>query len=245
MGERAPRAATAGHARVARPLMSMMPRDGDRLPRDEDGPDRRLPLSYRTDNGSRDSEFYLEPLGNATADAAIEKVPNPFFDIVAQLYAVGAHEPLRQHRARVRAGRGAHDDPRAARLDRHAFETATVTSAERLANLMFQLQMTGYMFKNAEYRLSITESLEGLPQLEPASDDEDVEVPESGPLPKVEGKIRVQMSEGMEVRQTRARARPPAAPSACEPCSLVSSFRLKWTRTRTWRELRQEARFRG
>ena len=77
---------------------------------------------------------------------------------------------------------------------------------------MFQLQMTGYMFKNAEYRLSITESLEGLLQLEPASDGDDEEVPESGPLPKVEGKIRVQMSEGMEGEtDARARARTVAA----------------------------------
>ena len=83
--------------------------------------------------------------------------------------------------------------------EKFAIDAATTTTAENLANLMFQLQMTGYMFKNAEYRLSITESLEGLPQLEPASDDDDEEVPESGPLPKVEGKIRVQMSEGMEV----------------------------------------------
>ena len=41
-----------------------------------------------------------------------------------------------------------------------ALETATVTTSEKLANLMFQLQMTGYMFKNAEYRLSLSRSLQ-------------------------------------------------------------------------------------
>ena len=173
---------------------------GDELPRDEDGPDRRLPLSYRTDNGSRDSEFYLEPLGSNATAAAIEKAPNPFFDIVAQLspseltsrFVSTAPEYVQGAvRTTILGLLGS--------IGKYAFETATITSAERLANLMFQLQMTGYMFKNAEYRLSITESLEGLPQLEPASDDDDEEVPESGPLPKVEGKIRVQMSEGMEV----------------------------------------------
>lgn len=40
-----------------------------------------------------------------------------------------------------------------------AFETKTIATGERLASLMFQLQMTGYMFKNAEYRLSLSQSL--------------------------------------------------------------------------------------
>ena len=38
---------------------------------------------------------------------------------------------------------------------------ATETSTETLARLMFQLQMTGYMFKNADYRLSLKQSLSG------------------------------------------------------------------------------------
>jgi uncharacterized protein YjbJ (UPF0337 family) len=44
-------------------------------------------------------------------------------------------------------------------LPRVAFETTTITTGDRLASLMFQLQMTGYMFKNAEYRLSLSQSL--------------------------------------------------------------------------------------
>jgi hypothetical protein len=44
-------------------------------------------------------------------------------------------------------------------LPKMAFDTTTVTTGERLASLMFQLQMTGYMFKNAEYRLSLSASL--------------------------------------------------------------------------------------
>lgn len=40
-----------------------------------------------------------------------------------------------------------------------AFETKTVATGERLASLMFQLQMTGYMFANAEYRASLSQSL--------------------------------------------------------------------------------------
>jgi hypothetical protein len=44
-------------------------------------------------------------------------------------------------------------------LPKMAFETKTVTTGERLASLMFQLQMTGYMFKNAEYRLTMANAL--------------------------------------------------------------------------------------
>jgi Protein of unknown function (DUF760) len=44
-------------------------------------------------------------------------------------------------------------------LPKLAFDTTTITTGQRLASLMFQLQMTGYMFKNAEYRLSLQQSL--------------------------------------------------------------------------------------
>mmetsp|Transcript_27351 Transcript_27351/g.31223 ORF Transcript_27351/g.31223 Transcript_27351/m.31223 type:complete len:412 (+) Transcript_27351:107-1342(+) len=45
-------------------------------------------------------------------------------------------------------------------LPKMAFDTTTITTGQRLASLMFQLQMTGYLFKNAEYRLSLTQSLD-------------------------------------------------------------------------------------
>jgi hypothetical protein len=44
-------------------------------------------------------------------------------------------------------------------LPKMAFDTTTITTGQRLASLMFQLQMTGYMFKNAEYRSSLSQSL--------------------------------------------------------------------------------------
>jgi len=46
-------------------------------------------------------------------------------------------------------------------LPKMAFDTTTITTGQRLASLMFQLQMTGYMFKNADYRLSLSQSLGG------------------------------------------------------------------------------------
>ena len=47
-------------------------------------------------------------------------------------------------------------------LPKMAFETTTITTGERLASLMFQLQLTGYMLKNADYRLSLSQSLGGM-----------------------------------------------------------------------------------
>lgn len=44
-------------------------------------------------------------------------------------------------------------------LPRRAFDTTTITTGQRLASLMFQLQMTGYMFKNADYKLSMQQAL--------------------------------------------------------------------------------------
>ena len=44
-------------------------------------------------------------------------------------------------------------------LPKMAFQTTTITTGERLASLMFQLQLTGYMLKNADYRLSLSQSL--------------------------------------------------------------------------------------
>ena len=94
-------------------------------------------------------------------------------------------------------------------LPKMAFDTTTVTTGERLASLMFQLQMSGYMFKNAEYRLSLSQSLgmdhlptvpEGMAKngrllegtLSPHHDDADEDDDEADILGgKVQGKIRV------------------------------------------------------
>ena len=52
------------------------------------------------------------------------------------------------------------------------FKSRVVTSAERLASLMFQLQLTGYMFKNAEYRMAISNSIKKQSLLLPSSDND-------------------------------------------------------------------------
>jgi len=50
-------------------------------------------------------------------------------------------------------------------LPQYALDASLFTTSTKLANLMFQMQITGYMFKNAEYRMSLTRSLKGYPKL--------------------------------------------------------------------------------
>jgi hypothetical protein len=41
-------------------------------------------------------------------------------------------------------------------IPNYAMEASMVTTNTRMANLLYQMQITGYMFKNAEYQLSMT-----------------------------------------------------------------------------------------
>jgi hypothetical protein len=50
-------------------------------------------------------------------------------------------------------------------LPNYALDAALITTSSKLANLAYQMQLTGYMLKNAEYRMSLTRSLKGLPRL--------------------------------------------------------------------------------
>ena len=71
-----------------------------------------------------------------------------------------------------------------------------MTTSEKLANLMFQLQMTGYMFKNAEYRISLSQSLSDVPALPPGQFDDIAEdVATGASLPPVEGQVTVKLGE--------------------------------------------------
>ena len=62
-----------------------------------------------------------------------------------------------------------------------------VTSDKNIASLMFSMQMTGYMFRNAEYRRSLSESL--------TADGDRVMTAE---LPPVSGTVSVEIAEGMK-----------------------------------------------
>jgi hypothetical protein len=89
-------------------------------------------------------------------------------------------------------------------LPKMAFETTTVTTGQKLASLMFQLQMTGYMFKNAEYRLSLQQSLGSSNQdstwaLTGDVDDSSKIDPLKG---KVKGKLRIKYNRADVVDDT-------------------------------------------
>jgi len=59
------------------------------------------------------------------------------------------------------------------------------------ASLMFQLQMTGYMFKNAEYRLSLSQSLERSDRMLPGDTNNDDEAAIKEGRGSIKGKIKV------------------------------------------------------
>mmetsp|Transcript_7880 Transcript_7880/g.19335 ORF Transcript_7880/g.19335 Transcript_7880/m.19335 type:complete len:462 (-) Transcript_7880:378-1763(-) len=73
-------------------------------------------------------------------------------------------------------------------LPKLAFETTSVITGQRLASLMFQLQMTGYMFKNAEYRLSMSQSLGMSSNLLLAGVEDEDDPLMSG---KIKGKLKI------------------------------------------------------
>jgi Protein of unknown function (DUF760) len=89
-------------------------------------------------------------------------------------------------------------------LPKLAFETTTFTTAQRLASLMFQLQMTGYMFKNAEYLLSLRQSLGDYSDSQylltgDDDDDDDDRVDLVDPkTTKIRGKIRIPLADPSE-----------------------------------------------
>ncbi|CAM9622985.1 unnamed protein product [Pylaiella littoralis] len=156
-----------------------------------------LPLSYRSDNGTRESEFFV---GDEK-----EKI-NPYYDVVRRLSPtelIGRF--MRTSSPKVQEAVRTTVLGLLGSLPRHAFETTAIATGDALANLMFQLQMTGYMFKNAEYRLSLQSSMRASAALPPgkavAGEDGDplstsrMEMDDDGNLfisrPKISGKIKL------------------------------------------------------
>jgi len=64
------------------------------------------------------------------------------------------------------------------------------TTGQNIASLMFSMQMTGYMFRNAQYRKGLLDSLE-------SSDNSDDSDDGSPKLPAVSGTIAVEMAPGL------------------------------------------------
>ena len=75
------------------------------------------------------------------------------------------------------------------------YDTSIASTGQNVASLMYSMQMTGYMFRNAEYRRSLMQSLggdgvEASPLLGGADET----------LPQVKGKIKVKLSEALETQ---------------------------------------------
>jgi len=156
---------------------------------DEEREDERgnsLPLFYRSDNGTRDSEFR----GIQSRD---EGPINPYVEMLESISPgemVGQFMTTASPRVQTAVKNtimGLLGSLRAS----PAFDTSIVTTQRAMASLMFQLEMTGYMFRNAEYRLSLQKSL--LEALPPAMEED------SNVSPSVKGKITVTMSDGKEI----------------------------------------------
>jgi len=78
-------------------------------------------------------------------------------------------------------------------LPAHLYETSVMSTGQNVASLMYSMQMTGYMFRNAEYRRSLMLSLDengNAPGSLPAAKEEE--------LPPVAGKIKVKLSQELE-----------------------------------------------
>ncbi|KAJ6829090.1 uncharacterized protein M6B38_359790 [Iris pallida] len=68
------------------------------------------------------------------------------------------------------------------------FAVTVTTVAENLAQLMYSVMMTGYMFRNAQYRLELQQSLEQV-ALQDVQDDKDVPDYAPGTQKKVTGEV--------------------------------------------------------
>ena len=81
-------------------------------------------------------------------------------------------------------------------MPNYALDAVLITTNKKLANLLYQMQITGYMFKNAEYRMSLTRMLKGLPKLPSATVISQGNVSFNPLQSKVSGEIEVITTTG-------------------------------------------------
>ncbi len=93
-------------------------------------------------------------------------------------------------------------DAREKNANNVGFTSKIVATGARLANLMFQLQMTGYMLRNAEYRLELGRSLGP-----PSSSSEKISRMLPSQLSKVNDEERLRTRRGRIVKGTKIKVR--------------------------------------
>jgi len=80
-------------------------------------------------------------------------------------------------------------------LPPHLYDVNVMSTGQNVASLMYSMQMTGYMFRNAEYRKSL---LDTLAAAEGGDNDSAEDGAPQATLPPVSGKIKVKLSEASE-----------------------------------------------
>jgi hypothetical protein len=159
----------------------------------------------RSDNGTRSSEF--DGLAELTEQEAER---NPFTGMVSRLSSTDTiGKFMRDAPPRVQEAMKTTVMGLLGNMKPFAVDTNAVTTSENLANLMFQLQMTGYMFKNADYRLSLRQSLTGAmdrfaDKIQPeggadGGDGSSEKKRVASSEVEVEGKIKVTFEDGSKV----------------------------------------------
>ena len=161
----------------ARPLLSGRP--AARL-----GPPPRLQSLYADDGGEADVDWDKEAAALAKRGA---QRPNAYVEAVRSVelpemvaeFAKTAPEPVQLAvKQTVAALLG--------QMPAEVADGAITATGQSLASLFFSMQMTGYMFRNAEYRRSLSTTLAA--------------AEEAAALPPVKGEITVSLAPGMEAK---------------------------------------------
>jgi hypothetical protein len=115
--------------------------------------------SGRSDMGTRDIEFNLGPKGESLTASATEK-PNPFLEYIRSLSPPETLKRFAESAPKeVQAAMKQMVVNMLGNLPPFAYAVTITTLGQRLADLLYSTAMTGYMLRNAEYRLSLTRSL--------------------------------------------------------------------------------------
>jgi len=118
---------------------------------------------------------YFEALSNATAP-----------ELVQQFASTAPPEVQQAVRSTIMSMFGS--------LPPGQFETSIMSTSQNVASLMYSMMMTGYMFRNAEYRMSLKSSLEKTPLLPGETPGAVGTVAEAeATVPKVSGKVTVDL----------------------------------------------------
>lgn len=114
-------------------------------------------LAYRSDNGTRDEEFNVSSFEMSKGQQS-----NPYVDRAVALSSkeiISQFEKNASPRVKEAAGKTIVTLLGTVGTS-SSVDIVVILPMQELASLVFQMQLTGYMFKDAEYRLSLSDSLQ-------------------------------------------------------------------------------------